>query len=137
MERLHNKKKRFIKLIVILFTLLIIFYSSLYYFRWSFRNDESLIGKFVNASFNMNRLIVTSDDYQVKIVWKSDKGCYVIYEKGQQLIDFGNVYGNNTFIVFSNGKKLESFTFLNKDQKHSYDLYFVVKNDTVVLRVVD
>jgi hypothetical protein len=131
------KKKRFIRLIVIVFSLLIISYSSLYFFRWSFRNDNSLIGKIVNASFNLNRLNVKSDDLRVKIVWKSDNGRFLIYEKGNQCMDFGNVYGVNSFIVFSNGKKLESFSFLNKDQKHSYDLYFVVKNHTVVLRVDD
>lgn len=131
------KKVRFMRLIVIVCALLIISLSSLYFFRWSFRNDDSLIGNIVNASFNMNRLNVKSDDFNIKIAWKSDHGCYVIYEKGRQCKDFGNVYGNNTFIVFSNGKKLESFTFLNKDRKHSYDLYFVVKNHTAVLKVDD
>lgn len=131
------KKEQFIRLALIVFIVPIIAYSSLYFFRWSFRNDESLIGKIVNDSFNMNRLTVKSDDFSIKIAWKSDKGCYVIYEKGQQCMDFGNVYGTNKFIVFSNGKKLESFSFINKDQKHSYDLYLVVKDHTVALRMYD
>jgi hypothetical protein len=131
------KKEQFIRLALIVFMLPIIAYSSLYFFRWSFRNEESLIGRIVNDSFNMNRLTVKSDDSHVKIAWKSDKGCYVIYEKGHQCMDFGNVYGPNKFIVFSNEKKLESISFINIDQKHSYDLYLVVKDHTVALRVDD
>src|SRR3989338_2974025 len=105
-------KERFIKLIVIVVSLLIISCSSLYFFRWSFRNDEGLIGNIVNASFNMNRLNVKSDDSNIKIAWKSDKGCYVIYEKGRQCMDFGNVYGNNTFIVLFKWKEIRVLLFL-------------------------